>query len=62
MDDFVTYSVVIVTALFLASETLAQIPAIKANSVFQVIHNVLGKLYGLFGKKQTNVEENKKEN
>ena len=30
--------------LFLISEALAQVPSIKANSVFQVIHNFLGKM------------------
>lgn len=39
-------TVVIITALLAISEVLAYIPAIKANSIFQLITSLLRKLAG----------------
>ena len=39
-------SVIILGALFAVSEALALIPAIKSNSVFTLVWNVLKKLAG----------------
>jgi len=44
--DPLTWSYV-VTALFLLSELLAQIPAVKANSVFQAVANILNFIINL---------------
>lgn len=33
------------TALFALSEVLALIPAVKSNSVFQLLYNLIGKLW-----------------
>lgn len=52
---------IIITALFVASEVLAEIPWLKSNSVFQLIRNIIVKFYSLIGKKKEAVEENKQE-
>ena len=44
---------IVTTALFLASEALAEIPYLKSNSVFQLIRNIIGKFYSIFTKKKT---------
>ncbi len=36
----------VATGLWLISEALAGIPAVKANSVFQAVHNFLAKFKG----------------
>ena len=41
--DIVAAYTAIVSALWITSEVLAQIPSVKANSVFQLIYNWLGK-------------------
>jgi hypothetical protein len=46
MEVVIANKVVIVGFLFALSEVLALIPSVKANSVFQVIVNVLKKVSG----------------
>lgn len=42
----------ILGALFATSEALALIPAVKSNSIFQLIFNLLKSGVGLFKKKE----------
>lgn len=42
--------VIILAALLAVSEALAIIPAVKANSVFQLIFGILGKAIAIFKK------------
>jgi hypothetical protein len=42
-QSIIAHKVEIVTALFLLSEGLALIPSVKANSLFQVIANLIQK-------------------
>ena len=46
MDIFVENWELIVLALLAISEVVAQIPSVKANSVFQMVVNGLKKLVG----------------
>lgn len=46
IQDFLVIIVAIFAALFSLSEALAQIPSIKANSVFQLIHGLLTAFVG----------------
>lgn len=46
MEVVIANKVVIVGFLFALSEVLALIPSVKANSVFQVVVNVLKKVVG----------------
>jgi len=57
IEQYMNHVFVILTILFIISEGLAQIPSIKANSVFQALSNIIKNLYGLFGKKQLVVKE-----
>jgi hypothetical protein len=41
---------IILGSLFAVSESLALIPAVKSNSVFQLIYNLLKSAVGLFKK------------
>lgn len=52
MDIMTAYNVAIgvLGGLWICSEALAQIPSIKANSVFQAIYNGLKGLNAKFGK------------
>lgn len=43
INAVLAHKVEIITGLFLLSEMLALIPAVKANSVFQLITDLLGK-------------------
>ena len=52
LEQCINHLFVIVTILFIISEALAQIPFIKGNSIFQVLHNVVCKLNFLLGKRQ----------
>jgi hypothetical protein len=42
----------LVVALLAVSEALAYIPALKSNSVFQIVINILGKIAELVGAKK----------
>lgn len=46
--------VVVLSALLAVSEALALIPAIKSNSVLQLVVNLLKKGVGLFGNNKAN--------
>ena len=51
----------ILGALFATSEALALIPALKSNSVFQLIFNILKKAVTIFKKEEPKIEAKKDE-
>lgn len=43
-EEQVTWLLAIVSLLFAVSEALALIPSVRANSVFQLVYNLLAKM------------------
>lgn len=57
IEQYINHVCIIITVLFIISEGLAQIPSIKANSIFQALSNIIKNLYSLFGKKPLTMKE-----
>lgn len=59
MEGIFEYALVIVSALFVASEVLAELPFLKSNSVFQFIRGVLGFAKGALDAQKIDPESKK---